>query len=153
MGEELAALSSTASSILPVVKPEKSLMTSAHTDFQSSPSLAKQFFPAVPPQSLAGAGSAEKDSSEARSFHAEPKNNFPAILEKTNVCHPPCIQGRGICNDNMCFCKTPFSGTTCQHKMNPFSRVKYPMLVGLCGVSIVFGILFAQILHGFITSR
>ena len=25
--------------------------------------------------------------------------------------------------------KTPFSGTTCQHKMNPFSRVKYPMLV------------------------
>jgi len=150
---ELAALSSAASSILPMAKPEKSLMTSFHSDSHSGPSLAKPFFPALPSQSVAKAGSALKDSTDAGSFHAEPKNKFePSDAGNTDVCNPPCIQGRGICNDNMCFCKTPYSGTTCQHKMNALARVKYPMLVGLCGVAIVFGILFAQILHGFITS-
>jgi len=151
--EELAALSS-ASSILPMVQPEKSLMTSSNIDPQPDPSMAKPFFPAVLPQSVVGSGPALTASSEAGSFHAEPKGNFPAVIKGgTSTCHPPCIQGRGICNDNMCFCKTPYSGTTCQHKMNPYSRVKYPMVVGLSGVAIIFGVLFAQILHGFITSR
>jgi len=157
---ELAALSSTAPSMIPMVKPEKSLMTSSRSDYQSGPSVVKTFVPAVPPQSLAGLGTASKDSSKAGSFQAtdtdtdKPKNDFPAVIKgKTNVCHPPCIQGRGICNDNLCFCKSPFSGTTCQHKMNPFMRVKTPMVVGLCAVAIVFGMLFAQVLHSFITSR
>lgn len=150
--EELAALSSTASSIAPMVKPERSPMTSYHSASQSDPPVPKTFFAAMPQQSLAGPSTALKDSSNVGSFHAEPKDGFE-ITKKTNVCHPPCIQGRGICNDNMCFCKTPYSGTTCQHKMNAFSRVKYPMVAGLCAVSIVLGILFAQVLHSCITSR
>jgi len=149
---ELAALSSTSSSILPMVKPEKSLLTSFQTGSQSSPSSAKSFSPAVPLQSVAKAGSALKDSIDSGSFHAEPKNNFDTSGGSTDVCHPPCIQGRGICNDSMCFCKSPYSGTTCQHKMAALSRIKYPMLVGLCGVAVVFGVLFAQVLHGFITT-
>lgn len=87
------------------------------------------------------------------SFVSAPQNGFEPTLEETSKCHPPCIQGRGICNDNLCFCKTPYTGTTCQHKLSSYSRIKYPMLVAAAAVCLVFGILFAQILHTFVTSR
>jgi hypothetical protein len=142
----LSALSSTAPSMQSKAKPER-----------ASP---RPFAATVPGLSNSDSAipvrSAKLPQSMAKpplSFVSAPKNNFPATLKETSKCHPPCIQGRGICNDNLCFCKTPYTGTTCQHKLSSYSRIKYPMLVAASIVCLVFGILFAQILHGFVTSR
>jgi len=143
---ELSALSAAASSIPSAVQPEKAFTDLAYSDA----SVAKPFFSAVP---LNVKGSPLQDMSLGSSVHAEPRNNFPPTLKDHSTCHPPCIQGRGICNDNICFCKTPFIGTTCQHKISKYSRVAYPMLVAASGVMTVLGCLFAQGLHGIITKR
>lgn len=142
----LSALSSTASSMQAKAKPERGL---------PSP------FPmTVPSHSTSEAAipvrSAKLPQSKAKprlSFVSAPQNGFSPTLEETSKCHPPCIQGRGICNDSLCFCKTPYTGTTCQHKLSSYSRIKYPMLVAAAAVCLVFGILFAQIVHTFVTSR
>jgi len=133
-------LAAKASSIPSLVQPEKTL-SDAFTTSRSDAAFAKPFFPAALPQSM------------VQGLQTAPKNNFPAILKERGTCHPPCIQGRGICNDNICFCKTPFTGTTCQHKMSNYARIKYPMLVAASGVCVVFGLLFAQIIHGFVQRR
>merc|ERR1712196_500681 len=42
--------------------------------------------------------------------------NWPPKNEKLFECDPPCIHGRGVCNNKKCFCKSPYAGSTCQHK-------------------------------------
>lgn len=82
------------------------------------------------------------------SFFAGPGNSFEAVNDnKYSTCNPPCKQGRGVCNDNMCFCKSPFVGTTCQHKVGAYSRAPFPMMIGFAIVSFVMGGLGAQIVH------
>lgn len=143
---ELSALSAAASSIPSAVQPEKAFTDLAYSDA----SVAKPFFSAAP---LSVRGAPLQDMSLGTSKNFEPKNNFPAVLKDHSLCHPPCIQGRGICNDNICFCKTPFIGTTCQHKISKYSRVTYPMLVAASGVCLVMGLILAQVIHGFVTKR
>lgn len=142
----LSALSSTASSMQSKAKPEGA---SASPVPKSVPSLSTS-------EAAMPVRSPKLPQSKAKprlSFVSAPQNGFEPTKEETSKCHPPCIQGRGICNDNLCFCKTPYTGTTCQHKLSSYSRIKYPMLVAASIVCFVFGVLFAQILHGFVTSR
>lgn len=137
---DLAALSATVlSKPLPGQPQESGMVNTAFT---------KPFFPASV-EGLPAEGSSLVSSLDA---NAKPKKGFQ-FTGKHNTCHPPCIQGRGVCNDNVCFCKTPYTGTTCQHKMSNYSRVKYPMLVAASCVCVVLGMLFAQVLHSFITRR
>jgi len=108
---------------------------------------AKALFPPVLPASMTDPAKGQK------SFHADPKKAFPVTAEHYNTCHPPCIQGRGICNDNLCFCKSPFTGTTCQHKLGTLARVSYVMLVAASIVSLFFGVLLAQGVHALINQH
>jgi len=85
-------------------------------------------------------------------FQAEPKGAFnPVIPQKS--CDPPCIASRGVCNDDVCFCKTPYTGTTCQHKLNSWMRVSYVLLAAGCAVAVFMGGLIAQIVHTIINGH
>merc|ERR1719198_1147089 len=109
----------------------------------SSDSTAKLLFPTALPVSMRDLE--ERSSHGESSFHSAdrpPMKDFrPASPEKYNNCNPPCIQNRGVCNDNLCFCKSPYTGTTCQHEVSAIARVSYPMVVGFSIVIFVMGIL------------
>lgn len=67
------------------------------------------------------------------------------------TCSPPCLAGRGLCNDNICFCRSPFTGSTCQHKMSalkPYRATKF-LGVGFAGLCFLFGILLSKCFFGF----
>lgn len=84
-----------------------------------------------------------------------PGSSLPAsnvsLIHDIKKCHPPCIASRGVCNDNVCFCRSPYTGTTCQHKTGTLSRVSIPLCVGFAGVSLLMGILSAQGFHAWIS--
>jgi len=82
---------------------------------------------------------------------AEPKGTFNPVKPQ-RICDPPCIQGRGVCNDDVCFCKTPYTGTTCQHKLGGWMRISYALLGAACVVSLFMGSLLAQIVHAIVQS-
>lgn len=111
----------------------------------------KTLFPSTLPISIKSPST--RNVSAVTALHAEPKNGFDAAASDGNSCNPPCVEGRGVCNDNMCFCKSPYTGSTCSHKVSALIRVKYPMLVASSIVCLVLGALAAQIIHGFIARR
>lgn len=80
---------------------------------------------------------------------SKPKIPWPPDDDTYTVCNPPCILGRGVCNDNVCWCKSPYTGSTCQHKITDFYRVKKVLCVASCAVAIVFGILSARLVFAF----
>jgi len=77
-----------------------------------------------------------------------------AEAEGRRKCEPECFEGRGVCNDGICFCKTPYSGTVCQHETNGDSvRVSVIITAFTAVVSLLVGILAAQCVYGFIRSK
>jgi len=90
------------------------------------------------------------EGSRFKSQFDEPKD--PAIYDLKHVCDPPCQDGRGICNDKICFCKTPFYGTTCQNAIMSGGVLRFgPVLVtGIALACTFLGFLFAVIVYGFV---
>lgn len=78
-----------------------------------------------------------------------PPDAWPPSDKRYNQCDPPCIEGRGICNDNVCFCKSPFAGSTCQHKQMGLYRAPQIMVVGFATVCLVMGILLSKFVFSF----
>lgn len=79
----------------------------------------------------------------------------PGFFDDVNkVCKPACIGGRGICNDNICFCKTPYTGTACQHEILAGSyRFGPVMTTAIAVASVVMGIFVSQIVFSFIREQ
>jgi len=79
----------------------------------------------------------------------------PGFFDDVNrVCKPACIKSRGICNDNICFCKTPYTGTACQHEILAGSYRFGPVMTSAIAVaSVVFGIFVSQIVFSFIREQ
>lgn len=85
-----------------------------------------------------------------RAEQADPaKDPWPPNDNTYSKCDPPCIQGRGICNDNVCFCRSPFTGSTCQHKISALYRASKAMAVGFSAFCILLGILLAKLVMTF----
>eukprot|EP00927_Polykrikos_kofoidii_P078757 TRINITY_DN75573_c0_g1_i1.p1 TRINITY_DN75573_c0_g1~~TRINITY_DN75573_c0_g1_i1.p1 ORF type:complete len:260 (-),score=32.03 TRINITY_DN75573_c0_g1_i1:35-814(-) len=62
-------------------------------------------------------------------------------------CHPKCIEGRGICNDNLCFCKTPWVGVRCEKKKTAENiRFSFVMVAALVAISLALGLAGSKIL-------
>uniref|UniRef100_A0A0G4HRS0 EGF-like domain-containing protein n=1 Tax=Chromera velia CCMP2878 TaxID=1169474 RepID=A0A0G4HRS0_9ALVE len=59
------------------------------------------------------------------------------------VCSPPCKEGRGICIDGECFCKHPFTGSTCQLSQGKSLRVQLLVAIVACLLSLVLGVAIA----------
>lgn len=83
--------------------------------------------------------------------HSWPAVPWPPPGTEASTCNPPCIQGRGICNDNVCFCKSPFSGSTCQHKIQTRQMYRFPKIamVAMALFCIVVGLLAAKLVFAF----
>lgn len=80
--------------------------------------------------------------------------NWPPEPEKaTDECNPPCIEGRGVCNDNICFCRSPYTGSTCQHNVKDLFRVSYSLTVGCAVACLIFGCFLAKMLTVLVGQR
>jgi len=64
----------------------------------------------------------------------------PAALVPEGVCHPPCLEGRGICNDGVCFCRSPYRGIRCQTESDiALLRFNYGIVAVIVVLSAVIG--------------
>mmetsp|Transcript_85302 Transcript_85302/g.151109 ORF Transcript_85302/g.151109 Transcript_85302/m.151109 type:complete len:299 (-) Transcript_85302:109-1005(-) len=71
---------------------------------------------------------------------------------KYSTCSPPCIEGRGVCNDNTCFCKSPYRGSTCQKTVKDETvRIAYSVLAGMVAISMFVGCIAANCLFVYLT--
>mmetsp|Transcript_27779 Transcript_27779/g.50741 ORF Transcript_27779/g.50741 Transcript_27779/m.50741 type:complete len:255 (+) Transcript_27779:106-870(+) len=64
------------------------------------------------------------------------------------VCDPPCMEGRGVCNDNICFCKHPFTGSICQKDAAEDENIRPTtlQLAALCAIATLLGVVLALLL-------
>lgn len=80
-----------------------------------------------------------------------PKDPTIYALDEHKQCNPPCKAHRGVCNDRVCFCKTPYTGTTCQNEISAGSyRFGPTLVVGCSVVALGLGIFMAMIIYSFI---
>mmetsp|Transcript_114703 Transcript_114703/g.180589 ORF Transcript_114703/g.180589 Transcript_114703/m.180589 type:complete len:244 (-) Transcript_114703:89-820(-) len=71
----------------------------------------------------------------------------------TDECSPPCLEGRGVCSNHICFCKSPFIGSTCQHDDQNLFRVSHAATAGISIACVVLGICIAKVLSAQIVVR
>jgi len=92
-------------------------------------------------QDSASAKSARKSSAAV----AAATNNVTSNTEPGG-CNPACAAGRGICGHGVCFCRSPYSGPTCEVEFKEdFMRFGYFTVVCLVSVAIVLGFFAADI--------
>jgi hypothetical protein len=65
-----------------------------------------------------------------------------------SICDPPCIEGHGTCINNMCLCRHPWEGSTCQKDVNvmKMQRLRIPLAVGVIVTSFIVGVCAAGVL-------
>lgn len=59
-------------------------------------------------------------------------------------CNPPCLDGRGVCNDNTCFCRYPYTGPSCQHQITNLYRFSFAILVAFSAFCLFLGVMLAN---------
>lgn len=83
---------------------------------------------------------------EANMMQTPVKQPWPPPSKRTK-CHPKCMEGRGVCNDNVCFCKSPYTGVSCQHKISDLSRFPIPLVIGFGVFCAIVGSILARIIY------
>lgn len=58
-----------------------------------------------------------------------------------DTCYPECVPGRGVCNDRICYCRSPYHGMSCERKFKAVARVRYEAAAGIVLVALILGIL------------
>mmetsp|Transcript_13827 Transcript_13827/g.34079 ORF Transcript_13827/g.34079 Transcript_13827/m.34079 type:complete len:222 (+) Transcript_13827:213-878(+) len=61
------------------------------------------------------------------------------------VCTPECVDGRGVCHDGLCWCKTPYSGPTCDSRVDVRMRVSRLVLAGILLFTTFVGVILGTI--------
>jgi len=152
LGELLEPSFVSQSAILSSPAARRSLLHQEATiRFDSKPPLQLQALTSKAAGGLGGLGgyhSLQRLQSKAKEDMEEsgPKEPWSPGQDKTSyTCNPPCIQGRGVCNSNVCFCKSPFSGSTCQHEQTGLYRASTIMVFGFGVICLVLGTLLARI--------
>mmetsp|Transcript_63888 Transcript_63888/g.152367 ORF Transcript_63888/g.152367 Transcript_63888/m.152367 type:complete len:269 (+) Transcript_63888:125-931(+) len=64
------------------------------------------------------------------------------------VCDPPCMEGRGVCNDNICFCMHPYTGSICQKHTEQDDNIRptHLQLAAICAIAILLGVVIALLI-------
>jgi len=65
----------------------------------------------------------------------------PEKLATKIPCDPGCYEERGICNNGICFCRTPWEGRSCTERVVTEIRFSYPMLFAATLISLIAGII------------
>lgn len=102
-----------------------------------------------PPMSLASSSALASPIDKDGDGIVEPDEIREAPLYSSDSwakCNPACIQGRGVCNDDVCFCKTPYVGSTCQKlMMDETLRFTIPvaaiLTVAALGIGVMLGVM------------
>jgi len=66
-------------------------------------------------------------------------------LEGENACDPGCMND-SICQNEICFCASPYAGTTCEEELEVVTRVGYFTLVLVIILALILGFLTAFLL-------
>jgi len=68
-------------------------------------------------------------------------------ISYNSVCDPPCMQGRGICGDGVCFCEDPYTGLQCEDQVQAAAtRVNWMYVIPIIFVAGWLGILLAEVM-------
>mmetsp|Transcript_30318 Transcript_30318/g.66339 ORF Transcript_30318/g.66339 Transcript_30318/m.66339 type:complete len:331 (-) Transcript_30318:173-1165(-) len=63
-------------------------------------------------------------------------------------CDPPCMTGRGICSNKVCFCREPFAGMSCQKQLPAgLMRFSHAVVIAFSFFAVVIGFIVASLLH------
>lgn len=94
-----------------------------------------------------------KEGVKSKKHEKPDKFKTPEELVAKIECKPECIVGRGICNDGVCFCRTPYEGKKCEQEVNTEMRFGYPLFACNVIIAFIFGIAFAAFCHSFSSSK
>lgn len=101
----------------------------------------------TPPERMHALGLLATNESFAQD---DPQQPWPPETENAyKSCDPPCMKGRGICNDNVCFCRSPYTGSTCQKTVSALYRASLPMTLGFAICCLVLGIIMSKLVWVF----
>lgn len=108
---------------------------------------AKSALDGSPPLKLPALPSKTAALSEVKAAvkESEPKMQWPPVDKSSATCDPPCIAGKGICSDKICFCRSPYSGSACHNTQTGLYRANGVMVVAFALVCIVLGILGSKV--------
>jgi len=95
----------------------------------------------------------KKEGGKSKKHEKPDKHKSPEELVAKIECKPECIAGRGICNDGICFCRTPYEGKKCEHEVNTEMRFGYPLFVCNVLVAFVAGIGLAACCHSWSSAK
>lgn len=70
-----------------------------------------------------------------------------SLVDDPTICDPPCKEGRGVCNNNVCFCKEPYMGTTCQMQVDKERRMSYTLSTGIIITAAILGCVFGALAY------
>lgn len=102
--------------------------------------------PPAPAEPLSGSQHPKLPSAQSSLLEVVMPADWPPTLSKAyKKCAAPCIEGRGVCNDNVCFCKSPWTGSQCQHKIESLARFSFALVAGFCAFAIFIGFLLAKL--------
>merc|ERR1719313_1166864 len=55
-------------------------------------------------------------------------------------CEPACMKDHGYCHDQICWCRDPWAGSTCQRERVPDPRVGYSLAIGMLCAAVAAGV-------------
>jgi len=79
---------------------------------------------------------------EVMATNGKPPASETEVRTPDSVCDPPCIQGKGVCNDKHCFCISGYYGDICQFESEEQGlRVPFVPAMGGFGACVIIGCL------------
>lgn len=65
-------------------------------------------------------------------------------ISDSSFCDPPCMQGRGMCADGVCFCEDPYTGRQCEEWVQSDTRINWMYVIAIICATGWLGILLAE---------
>lgn len=59
----------------------------------------------------------QQTASQPKAVPSEEKKPHPTQNTNDGNCFPACMEGRGVCGDQVCFCKHPYTGAQCEQEL------------------------------------
>merc|ERR1719247_2254073 len=67
-------------------------------------------------------------------------------LASGEQCEPACMKDHGYCHDQICWCRDPWAGSTCQRERKPDPRVGFSLAIGMLCAAVAAGVTAAVVI-------